>query len=100
MSFMFEGKKYPCALVEWFSQIGNIPDVETGLWVVEPDLNDDGSRYCSIIHIDSIVRGAHLIPVYGHDFIPLNINFSNSLDTFRGYYVNKFVDYHAHTIAF
>lgn len=100
MSFTFEGRRFPCALVEWFSLVGETPDDETGMWVVEPDFNDDGSRFCGIIHTDTIVRGAHLIPVYGSDFLPPSITYSNSLSAFRGYFVNKYADYHAHTIAF
>lgn len=100
MSFVFRGKKYPCALVQWFSHAGNAPDEETGMWVVEPDFNDDGTRFCSVIHINTIMRGAHLIPAYGPAFIPPEITFANSLDAFRGFYVSKFADYHAHQTVF
>ncbi|KAJ7200880.1 hypothetical protein GGX14DRAFT_371962, partial [Mycena pura] len=51
-------------------------------------------------HIDSILRAAHLIPVYGSesDFIPeTNFDSTDSLDTF---YVSKYADYPAHEIVF
>lgn len=100
IGFYFRGKRYPCALVQWFSEVDNAPDHDTGMWIVEPDFNDDGSCFTTVIHIDTVMREAHLIPVYGPDFIPLNVTSANSLDTFRCYYVNKFADYHAHRTIF
>src|SRR6266567_488792 len=35
------GIEYPCALVRWFSRVGDSPDDHTGMWVVQPD--DDES---------------------------------------------------------
>jgi len=99
-SFAFRGILYPCALVHWFERIGNDPDEGTGMWRVEPQVDDHGSRYTSVIHVDTILRAAHLIPVYGHDFIPREIKFYHSYDLFRAYYVNKFADHHAFTIAY
>ena len=82
MSFYFEGARYPCVLIQWYSDVSNAPNEDTRMWVIEPDFSDDGSHFSTIIHIDSIMRGAHLIPVYGPDFIPLEITFSNSLNAF------------------
>jgi hypothetical protein len=53
-----------------------------------------------VIHVDSIVRGAHLIPVYGEDFVPRHITISNSLDYYSAYHVSKFADHHSHEIPF
>lgn len=33
-SFRFCGKFYPCALVHWYSRIGDSPDEDTGMWRV------------------------------------------------------------------
>jgi len=41
-SFKHRDTKHKCALVQWFSIIGTVPDEETGLWMVEPDVHDDG----------------------------------------------------------
>ncbi|KAI0647706.1 hypothetical protein C8Q79DRAFT_906496 [Trametes meyenii] len=90
----------PCALVEWFSPIGNEPDEETGLWMVQPDLADDGSRELGVVHIDTVLRSAHLIPAFGDDPIPPHLKASDALDSFQAYYVNKYADHHAHEIAF
>ncbi|THH20301.1 hypothetical protein EUX98_g8604 [Antrodiella citrinella] len=98
-SFVFEGVRYPCALVEWFSPVSDEPDDETGMWVVEPDLDVNGQPICDVIHIDSIVRCAHLLPTFGSNPIPLETHFSNSLDLFRAFYVSKYADHHSHEIA-
>jgi hypothetical protein len=52
-----------------------------------------------VVHLDAIMRGAHLIGVAGpHFFWPSDrsFTFANSLDYFRACYVNKYIDYHAH----
>lgn len=91
---------YPSALLEWFSCTGDSPDNDTGLWVVAPDYNEDGSRSMSIVHINTILRAAHLLPVFGEDFLPDNFHFSNTLDAFDDFFVNKFIDHHANENAF
>lgn len=98
--FTYEGKQYPCALIQWFSPVGGAPCEDTGMWIVEPCLDPNGQPEQAVIHVDAIVRGAHLIPVYGEELLPPHINFANSLGSFRAYYVNKYADHHANEIAF
>ena len=62
-SFSFEGTIYRCALVQWFSTYGDSPCEDTGLWRVEPDCDARGRRRSLVIHIDTILRSAHLIGV-------------------------------------
>ena len=69
-SFRYEGEEYPCALVEWFKKDGRSPNEQTGMWVVKPEADRHGERLTTVVHLDSILRGAHLIPVYGSSFIP------------------------------
>jgi hypothetical protein len=99
--FSFKHRKiiYPCALVHWYKSVDNEPDEDTGMWVVEPEMDDDGKPLIQVIHLDCIIRAAHLIGIYGNHFIPRGLDFSQSLDFFLGFYVNKFVDYHAFQIA-
>ncbi|TFY56536.1 hypothetical protein EVJ58_g7581 [Rhodofomes roseus] len=99
-SFKFNGILYPCALVEWFEPIGDEPDEETGMWMVEPELDADARRPCQVVHLDSIFRAAHLLPVYGEDPLPIGFRAQDSLDAFRAYLVSKYVDYHAHEHVF
>ncbi|KAG6898427.1 hypothetical protein C0992_004138 [Termitomyces sp. T32_za158] len=93
-------RKYPCALVTWFSPISDEPCPETGLWIVEPDCDYDGKRIMSVIHVDTILRSAHLIGCAGADVVPQQLLPSDSLDAFRTFYVNKYIDHHSHEIAF
>ena len=99
-SFNSGGVHYPCALVQWFSRVADEPDEDTGMWIVEPDFKLDGSQSMDIIHLDSVVRAAHLLGVCGEDFVPKDLSYDNSLDAFHSFYVNKFADHHAFEIAF
>jgi hypothetical protein len=96
-SFTHNNKLYPCALVQWFSRIGRSPDFETGMWKVRPDVRH-GQRLCSVVHLDSILRGVHLLPIFGRGFLPVNFDYTYSLDAFAAYYVNHFADHHSHEI--
>ena len=69
-SFIYKGEEYPCALVEWFKKIRKSPEEQTGMWVVKPESDDSGGRLMTVIHVDTILRGAHLLSVYGKQFLP------------------------------
>ncbi|KAI0290007.1 hypothetical protein B0F90DRAFT_1812424 [Multifurca ochricompacta] len=70
-SFKYNNIEYPCSLVDWFTRVS----------------------------IDNTT--AHLIPVYDSNPLPLHrLTDSYSLDTFKLFYVNKYIDHHAHEIAF
>ena len=99
-SFSHDNVEYPCALVHWFSRVGDLPDDHTGMWIVEPDITDDGEPFTSIIHLDTIVRASHLLPVFGQGCVSKTLSFTNTLDAFTRFYVNKYVDHHAFEIAF
>ncbi|EMD34989.1 hypothetical protein CERSUDRAFT_66835 [Gelatoporia subvermispora B] len=63
MSFKYRRTIYPCALVHWYQVLGDGPDKQTGMWLVQPEyLTSDGSPYLAIIHLDTIERAAHLMP--------------------------------------
>jgi hypothetical protein len=90
---------YPCALVQWFSVIGDKPEEETGLWMVESELDEDGFPNLVIIHIDTILRAAHLIPAYRTSTtVDRSLTMHDTLDEFKVFYVNKYVDHHAFEI--
>ncbi|KAF8813777.1 hypothetical protein BYT27DRAFT_7268504 [Phlegmacium glaucopus] len=90
-SFHHEGSYYPCALVEWYSTM-------SGMWKVCPDIRQH-ERLCSVIHLDTFLRGAHLLPVFGSQFLPVNFHYTHSLDAFAAYYVNQFADHHTLTMG-
>jgi hypothetical protein len=95
LAFKHEGIEYPCALVEWFVHTSDEPDSVTGMWVVEPHLTD-GQRSVGLVHTDFLVRGCQLIGVYGSQFLPADFSFVYTLDSFRRFYVNRYLDYHSH----
>ena len=99
-SFTYEGDEYPCALVEWFKKVGRSPDKETGMWVVKTEEDHHGAQFTSVVHLDTILRGAHLIPVFGKGFLPPNLRHNWSLDSFKAFFVNKYADHRANEIAF
>ncbi|KAH9994306.1 hypothetical protein BJV74DRAFT_877659 [Russula compacta] len=86
---------FPCALVHWLIP-DNVPDDDTGMWVVQPEFAGNRRRTLSVIHLDGVARAAHLLPVYGSSFVPEDFDFSDSLDSFRAYFVNNCIDHHSH----
>ena len=83
-----------------FTRVGEEPDDLTGMWMVQAEVSEDGSPVVSIIHTECILRGAHLIPIFGQDLIPSQLHFSDSLDAFAAFYVNQFINHHAFEILF
>ena len=91
---------YPCTLVHWFST-SNKPDASTGLWVVQPESTHWRARHMSIIHLNTIICGAHLLLQFPSDTpVYQKINYMNTLDLYASFYVNKFIDHHTFEIAF
>ncbi|KAG1889687.1 uncharacterized protein F5891DRAFT_1131772 [Suillus fuscotomentosus] len=94
-------KTFPCALVHWFKLVFDEPDPGNGMWMVKPSFLDSelDTRELSIIHIDTIVRAAHLLPIFGNEFVPEKATFHETLDIYCVFYVNKFADHHSFEIA-
>ena len=67
LSFKYNGADYHCALVDWFFHIGDTPDEEMGMWIVECDYNIHiyNCQLSEVIHIDTIIRCSDLIGMYG-----------------------------------
>lgn len=99
-SFTYRDTHYPCALVQWFPRHGATPDDDTGLWVVTPEAYGDGQKCLAIVHLNSIARGAHLLPVYGSALLPEDFHFSYSLDLFRAFFINCYADHHTHEFLY
>jgi hypothetical protein len=100
-SFKVGDDTFSCALIHHFCKSFDEPDPDNGMWIVEPDYDRDGYCIMSVVHIDSIIRAAHLLPIFGsNSAVPREINFSHSLDVFTAFYVNKYIDYHAFETLF
>lgn len=89
------GETVPCALVSWFVPASNLRDPDTGMWLVKPE-GTRMRRPVQVIHLKSIARGAHLLPKYGVGYLPDYISHVNTLDEFREYFVNPYIDHHCH----
>ncbi|KAG2140331.1 hypothetical protein BD769DRAFT_1384083 [Suillus cothurnatus] len=98
-SLQQHSRPIPCAVVCWFNWVGNAPDPDTGMWMVKPAVSAQNTPHFAIIHIDTIFRAAHLLPVFGTVPLSPSIKFHHVLDIFKLFYVNKFADHHAFEIA-
>jgi len=98
--FSHNGLNYPCVLVHWYST-SNKPDPTTGFWVVQPEFAGRRRRHMGVIHLNSVIRAAHLLPKFPSDApVYREINYMNVLDLYSSFYINKFIDHHAFEIAF
>ena len=79
LSFCYDGTEYRCVSEDWFSCVGDSPDEDTGMWVIEWDCDANGHQVSQVIDIDTIIWCAHLIGVYGPDPVNTKLMFSNSL---------------------
>ena len=90
---------YPCAVVCWFDKVDDLPDEDTGMWIIQPSYLHNHFPNFAVIHIDSIYYAAHLIPIYCTSYISQHIKLCNSYNAFCAFYVNKYVDHHAFELA-
>lgn len=98
-SFQYLETTYPCALVDWFENADVAVDRDTGMWAVKPEVRG-AQRVSSVIHLDCVLRGAHLLAIFGKKFVPLNIRYHQTLDLFPSFYVNKYIDHHLFETVF
>jgi hypothetical protein len=98
------GESFPCVLVHWWEIVGNEPDEDTGMWVATPQFTGLGAvPFLQFIHLDCVLRASHLLPVHQADrqnWVPVRHDHTKTLDTWTHYYINKWVDHNAFTIAF
>jgi len=77
-SFTLNGEQYQCALIHWYSIFGDQPDPDNGMWVVTPDYYGSAPNV-AVVHIDSIFRAAHLLPIFDAGPIPRMLNYTSTL---------------------
>lgn len=97
-SFQHGSRTYPSALVEWFSKVGRGPNADTNLWMLHRDYHMQARRlrpHFTVVHLDSLLRCAHLIPAYGPAPLPIQLRYTHSLDCFDYFWLNKYIDHHA-----
>lgn len=94
-SFRYREQTMSCALINWFVH-DEEPDRDTGMWTVELERDRKGQPTVEVIDIDTIARGSHLLPVYGSLHVPEDFSHHDALDSFNSFFVNHYVDHHAH----
>ena len=101
-SFKHGGKTHECAAVHWFWRTADTPDEDTGMWVVSPGRHIDPEvdenehmAFISVINVSSIIRAAHLHGVNTNLEVEEKMHAYESLDTYRMFFVNKYIDHHA-----
>lgn len=73
--------------------------MDIGMWMVKSEMKN-GRWFTSVVHLNTILQAAHLIPYYGEKPIPRDFSHVYLLDAFGGYFVNRYADRHAHEIVF
>jgi hypothetical protein len=96
-SFHYHRRKFSCALLNWFVH-DDEPDMDTGMWMVKLECDRRGVPTLQVIEVETIVRGAHLLPVYGSSRVPDDFSHHDALDSFHSFFVNHFADHHAHEL--
>ncbi|EIW77696.1 hypothetical protein CONPUDRAFT_108937 [Coniophora puteana RWD-64-598 SS2] len=94
-SFVVDKKEFECAVVHWYEYYSDERDEDTGMFIVRPMYTPSKARHLAVIHVDTMVRAAHLVPVYGKDFVSEGLSHYESYDTFDAFYLNRYIDHHA-----
>lgn len=94
-SFHYRRESFSCALINWFIH-DEEPDRDTGMWTVQLEHDRQGQPTVEVIDINTIARGAHLLPVYGSSRVPDDFSHHDTLDSYNSFFVNHFIDHHAH----
>jgi len=94
-SFRYRRRDFSCALINWLVR-DEEPDPDTGMWTVRLECDQRGQPTVEVIDLDTIARGAHLLPVYGSSKVPDNFSYHDALDSYNSFFVNHFIDHHAH----
>jgi hypothetical protein len=94
-SFFYRRKSHSCAFINWFVP-NDDPDPDTGMWTVQLECDQRGEANVQVVPLETIARGAHLLPVYGSNRLPDDFSHHDALDSFYSFFVNHYIDHHAH----
>jgi hypothetical protein len=96
--FSLSSQSFSCTFVNWFIlHDRKLQDADTGMWTVHLEWNHHtGKPVYQVIDVDTIVRGAHLLPVFGSHCVPEGFSDHNALDSYQLFFVNHYVDHYAH----
>ena len=94
-SFNYRRVDHTCAFVNWFVRDDDEADLDTGMWTVSLE-KQNGKPTSQVIDVRTIARAAHLLPIFGSEPVPMDVQYYNSLDIDQPFFVNTYVDHHAH----
>lgn len=94
-SFSYCCKSYSCVLINWYIY-DDEPDANTGMWTVQLECDQRGTPTVQVVQLETIAYGAHLLPIYGKKRVPDDFSYHNTLDSFNFFFLNHFIDHHAH----
>jgi hypothetical protein len=66
------------------------------MWTVQMEHDRHGQPTIEVINVDSIARGAHLLPIYGSSRVPDDFSHHDALDSFNSFFVSHYIDHHTH----
>ena len=66
----------------------------TGMHVVEPDCLPDGRPVTVVVHLNTVFRVVHLLPIFSK-----HQHHEQTLDLFSEFYINRYIDYHAFEVV-
>ena len=66
------------------------------MWTIQLEHNWKGELTVQVISLETVAHGAHLLPIYGSTRVPDDFSFHDALDSFNSFFVNHFIDHHAH----
>jgi hypothetical protein len=93
-SLEYEEEMFHCALVHWYDDYSEDLDSDTGMRVIVPSFLEDNRPHLDVISLDAIVRASHLLPIAGTTLVPSRLSYTDTLDSFRAFYLNSFIDHH------
>ena len=89
-----------CTLVYWFCHAMDTPSDVTSMYVVKPEYLPNGQPTIAVVHLDTLFRVAHLLPVYSkHQALSKHQHYEETLDLFSEFYVNRYINYHAFKVV-
>ncbi|KAH8988449.1 hypothetical protein EDB86DRAFT_2808336, partial [Lactarius hatsudake] len=99
-SLEHSGENFPAVLVWWYtlSDSSGHRDGVTGMWLVKREYNRDQKPHLAVVHIDTIFRAVHLLPTLDGPNATKGFSYTDTLDSYAIFYVNKYADHHSFEI--
>ena len=84
-------------MIHWYV-CDDEPDIDTEMWTVQLEHDQHGIPTVQVIEVETIAYAAHLLPFYGSSRVPDDYSCHDALDSFYSFFVNHFINNHAHEL--